>query len=611
MSESGRRRRHADDSSEDSDGSSHRSKRLKFDGRHASVELGGDVPESAAGSEFQTAKEGDDSDVENAQTKTALEPESGGSDDDHESSQSNVVLLVPPRLSKSDIPHSPGAIVRVQLANFVTYSSAEFHPGPLLNMIIGPNGTGKSTFVCAVCLGLGWGPQVRKSGQHRLKCPSLSVADITTNRDQVLGRAKDVADFVKHGCRQAVIEIELQGRPGKTNPVIRRVIRRDGSKTLFYINNQTVPQKRVLELAKSYSIQIDNLCQFLPQDKVAEFAAMTPVELLKSTQRAAAAPQMLQWHEELVELRKQQKEALKNNAAHKELLASLERRHDMQREDVERMRQRDEIKKRIKSLGLYKPFVKFKDLTTRTIEARDRAEAMKREEEELRAQVAPILESANSKKEYCESLENVVKQRRNAVTLADAEAEKAKALSKTLEEKIEQLNEALKTERKRGESIRNDKQKYTQLISKVNRQLEEEAPEFNAAAYNERLRNIVREIRELEEKHRETTSQHEEADNQYRRKNREIQALEHRYSNLESQTGQQEEKLLKLSSDTYHAYQWIKNNQQKFEKEVFGPPVVECWLRDLRYADVVESSLGRSDLQAFTVQTQADFRTMQ
>jgi ABC-type Mn2+/Zn2+ transport system ATPase subunit len=27
-------------------------------------------------------------------------------------------------------------------------------------MIIGPNGTGKSTLVCAICLGLGWGPQV-------------------------------------------------------------------------------------------------------------------------------------------------------------------------------------------------------------------------------------------------------------------------------------------------------------------------------------------------------------------------------------------------------------------------------------------------------------------
>ncbi len=57
--------------------------------------------------------------------------------------------------------HQPGSIVRVKLKNFVTYTAAEFHLGPSLNMVIGPNGTGKSTLVCAICLGLGWGPVVR------------------------------------------------------------------------------------------------------------------------------------------------------------------------------------------------------------------------------------------------------------------------------------------------------------------------------------------------------------------------------------------------------------------------------------------------------------------
>ena len=60
----------------------------------------------------------------------------------------------------ASVPHKPGAIVRVKLTNFVTYTSAEFFPGPNLNMVIGPNGTGKSTLVCALCLGLGWGPVV-------------------------------------------------------------------------------------------------------------------------------------------------------------------------------------------------------------------------------------------------------------------------------------------------------------------------------------------------------------------------------------------------------------------------------------------------------------------
>lgn len=63
--------------------------------------------------------------------------------------------------------HQPGSIVRVKLTNFVTYTSAEFFPGPSLNMVIGPNGTGKSTLVCAICLGLGWAPAVRSLLRQR------------------------------------------------------------------------------------------------------------------------------------------------------------------------------------------------------------------------------------------------------------------------------------------------------------------------------------------------------------------------------------------------------------------------------------------------------------
>lgn len=68
-----------------------------------------------------------------------------------------------PESSQSDdttMQYQPGSIVRVKLTNFVTYTAVEFFPGPSLNMVIGPNGTGKSTLVCAICLGLGWGPQV-------------------------------------------------------------------------------------------------------------------------------------------------------------------------------------------------------------------------------------------------------------------------------------------------------------------------------------------------------------------------------------------------------------------------------------------------------------------
>lgn len=64
------------------------------------------------------------------------------------------VLLHHAQLLKTPSSFIPGSIVRVQLKNFVTYDYVEFFPGPYLNMILGPNGTGKSTIACAICLGL-------------------------------------------------------------------------------------------------------------------------------------------------------------------------------------------------------------------------------------------------------------------------------------------------------------------------------------------------------------------------------------------------------------------------------------------------------------------------
>ena len=60
----------------------------------------------------------------------------------------------------------------------------EFSPGPNLNVIIGPNGTGKSTIVCAICLGM-------------------------LGKPSVLGRAGNICDFIKYGKNRAVVEIEL------------------------------------------------------------------------------------------------------------------------------------------------------------------------------------------------------------------------------------------------------------------------------------------------------------------------------------------------------------------------------------------------------------------
>ena len=61
----------------------------------------------------------------------------------------------------NDLPiYRNGSIKRVKLHNFMTYDDCVFEPGPGLNLVLGPNGTGKSSIVSALCIGLAGNPRV-------------------------------------------------------------------------------------------------------------------------------------------------------------------------------------------------------------------------------------------------------------------------------------------------------------------------------------------------------------------------------------------------------------------------------------------------------------------
>ncbi|PYH71108.1 DNA repair ATPase SMC5 [Aspergillus vadensis CBS 113365] len=483
--------------------------------------------------------------------------------------------------------YKPGAIVRIRVTDFVTYTSAEFFPGPKLNMVIGPNGTGKSTLVCAICLGLGWGPQ------H-------------------LGRAKDTGEFVKHGCREATIEIELAGKPGsRHNPVVSRTIKRDGNKSTFTINGKQASRSQVLKLAQSFSIQIDNLCQFLPQDKVAEFAALTPIELLNSTQRAAAGEEMIEWHENLKRLRAEQKKLQADNQGDRDTLTNLEDRQEMQRADVERMRQRAQIKRKIEMLEMARPVLQYKQGHERYNNMRREVKRIERELARLKEDLEPALRSVNAKQQYCLETDEVIKYKMRRLEEAERAASDAGRTIEEHEREIKGFDDEINAEKEGGQGYRQEATKIQQMINKLTRQLNEKPDDFDVEWYNEQIREKRREIREIEEKAAQIKSDRRPLFESLNVKADQIKQAERQLQNLESQAGQQENKLGRLSADSVRAYHWIQQNQDKFEKEVFGPPVVTCSIKDPKYADAVESFLQRTDFMAFTTQTRNDFRTLQ
>lgn len=297
-----------------------------------------------------------------------------------------------------------------------------------------------------------------------------------------------MGEFVKNGNDEAIIEIELQKGGGfLQNPVICRTIKRQGNKSTFTVNGKTSTKANVRELAKSFSIQIDNLCQFLPQDKVSEFAALSPIDLLQSTQRAAAGPEMIEWHENLKTLRGEQKTVLTRSAGDQEDLDNLEARQQVQREDVERMKQRDQIKKRLEYLQMLRPAPRYKQAKEQKDEAVRDMRALQAEGEALQQRLEPALKAVNDKKNYYTKVEAVVKQRRKLVERADGLANTVAQKMVVAEDKMKDVTRQIDAERRTGSSKQEELRKILQNIKNIQRQVDEEPVEYDAAAYAEKI----------------------------------------------------------------------------------------------------------------------------
>ncbi|KAH0842176.1 hypothetical protein AYO21_00199 [Fonsecaea monophora] len=483
--------------------------------------------------------------------------------------------------------HQPGAIVRVKLTNFVTYTSAEFFPGPNLNMVIGPNGTGKSTLVCAICLGLGWPPHY-------------------------LGRAKEPAEFVKHGSREAIIEIELQ-RTTKLNknPVIKRVIQREGNKSKFFLNGNASSGAAVKQLANAFNIQIDNLCQFLPQDKVVEFAQMSPTELLTSTQRAVAGPEMIKWHEDLKKLRSSQSDGMTDDRDAREQLQNLENRQAMQQAEVERMRERAVVKKRLASLEKFRPLVHYHKAKANFIAAKNRMGDLAEELKRLRKAAAPVLQSLDAKKDYEIQARafNAACEKELSASFKDYERK-----ARVVEEKqgvIDDLNNEIQAEKKSIPENRAKLQREQMKLQDLRRKKAEAPEAFDSQAMNSEIQELRTRLRALDDRKSDLESRRTELGDRADRSVKQFRVLKGQLAGLETQVGQQEGKLENLSRDTLKAWRWIQDHRDEFTAHVYGPPIVECSLRDSRMADVVESFLQVNDFKFITVQNKADFTLLQ
>ncbi len=79
---------------------------------------------------------------------------------------------------------------------------------------------------------------------------------------------------------------------------------------------------------------------------------------------------------------------------------------------------------------------------------------------------------------------------------------------------------------------------------------------------------------------------------------------------LDSQQGQLLNQLKRIDQDVARGWEWLKDHQDSFDQEVFGPPMLTCSVKDKRYTDLVQSMLQANDFLCFTAQTREDHKKL-
>lgn len=93
-------------------------------------------------------------------------------------------------------------------------------------------------------------------------------------------------------------------------------------------------------------------------------------------------------------------------------------------------------------------------------------------------------------------------------------------------------------------------------------------------------------------------------------KQQEKRTIQQELENLNSQEGQRLVQLRRAEPEVASAWEWLQENGDQFEKQVFGPPMLTCSMKDKRYSNHVQSLLQRDDFLCFTAQTRNDHKKL-
>jgi len=477
-----------------------------------------------------------------------------------------------------------GSILRIKLHNFLTYSDIEICPGPKLNIVLGPNGCGKSSIVCAIALGLCGSPKV-------------------------LGRADDLKAFVMHECEEAFIEIEVRdavGIDGKT--VIRRTFSSERNASEWYINSIKKKMEDAKDIVARLKIQINNLCTFLPQDKVGNFSMSNPCELLEKTQEAVC-PELLEMQRKLMELQETGDKSERDIIARHDALEQRRKRNEDLRAAKELAEKREEHLAQVVLLEKKLAWCKYNSATEDVEEAKVYLAEARKLAEESHQDLDPMKQEVSRLERQlgaAKTKQEAVKQDLSSLKKKEQSQADKDDVFATREQDIQHALKNLEIQRKN----RLDRLTQAQaLLADMCQQREEEERTVNIEELKAKIKSFQPEMSQLNEEILEITDKMSELKQETKSVGLRKRTLEQQLAAKMSVKDQQLEKVKQFREgyDALEFYRWLDKHRPLFRGKVYGPLAAEVSVDNPNYSKCLEFHVKNSVWCSFVVENQHDY----
>ncbi|GJN87793.1 hypothetical protein Rhopal_000748-T1 [Rhodotorula paludigena] len=531
----------------------------------------------------------DDSDEDLEDEGEADGAANGGKDNEEDDGPDERTQLV-----RHSDGYVTGSIVRIACHSFLTYDSVEFRPGPALNMIIGPNGTGKSTIACAIAIGLGF--------------PA-----------KVLGRSTKLAAYCKNDSNEDTwVELELKGHPGQKNLVVRRHLQRDSEKSTFELDGNEASAKEVGEKMEELQVQVGNLCTFLPQDRVSSFASMAPPELLRETQRAAGNQNLTRWHKLLIAEFKKAKEA---ETEVERLSGKLKQKQTKQAEaekEVRAFEQRERLEQDLALVDVLVKFAHYDHVYGEYQHARQDKTLLTNEVSELEEKNRPFRESkaaleamVKACRAACDGVEKKVQRLLKDADSISEKIEKADSERNRISDQIQDIKKSEADRRKRIEE-------YAHKIKKLEALVAQEPAEADTTDIDRQIRDKSAERQEVVEQYNQSDQDLKDIENKGAEYKRTERHCEQEIEKLQQVTRQREASMAHFDPHAWTAVQWLRQNTQRFKGKVFEPARLHLGIKrevnghkldakDTNLIDLIEGPIPLGAFNTFLFEYQEDY----